>query len=185
MVLAPSHLELHRMCSTGNIQDLRHFLDVILPSLPRDQQRNYCIHAGSKCDDVPCPAEVENLADQSAEAAQSAVFRELWDTYLGPRGFRLPWRSLYAAARLGSVDLAKIFHDRDPDCFNIVEPAAPHGDKGGGLQLQIAVRGGHLEYAAYMLAMGAQINKGFPKHSPVRAAVQYAVSDGKGRFLHN
>lgn len=70
----------------------------------------------------------------AAEAGQPDVFGELWDTYLGPQGFRFSWRSLQTAARLGSVGLARVFHARDPQCFNIVEPAAPHRYEGGESQ---------------------------------------------------
>ena len=76
--------------------------------------------------------------------------------------------------------MGEVFYARDPGCFKITQPAAVHGPKGGSSQILIAMRHGHLDYVDFMLTHGADINAGGPEHSPVRAAVQHTVDDGKG-----
>ena len=177
--MTPSHPELLSFCSNGNLEELQTFLGDTLYSLPRREQIQYCNHAGEPCQDVPCQSKITNLADTAAQAEQIAVFVYLWDTYLQHRGVRIPWASLRAAARIGSIPLAEAFYAREPGCFTTVAPNSPHGGQPGVSQIEIAMRNDNFDYVDYMLGHGADINSGFPNHSSVRAAVLIAVDDGK------
>lgn len=178
-MMPPSHAELLSFCSNGNLKELQGFLGETIYSLPRGEQIQYCNHAGEPCRDVPCPSKVTNLADTATQAEQITVFVYLWDTFLQHLGVRIPWKSLHAAARIGSIPLAEAFCAREPDCFNTIAPKSPHGGQPGVSQIGIAMRNDNFDYVNYMLAHGADINSGFPDHSPVRAAVLAAVEDGK------
>lgn len=121
------------------------------------------------------------MCNTAAESNKPSIFAFLWDGFLSKEGSvaRIPWPSLRAAVLLGSITVVQEFHRRDPDCFNVPEPAASHGTKEGASQIKIAMRHDHIEYADYMLAHGADINLGYPEHSPVREAVRSTAEDGR------
>ena len=118
--------------------------------------------------------------ETAAKADQPVLLTYILDqfTSLG-QGSHIPWPCLRMAAIIGSIPTGKVFYNKDPKCFETTEPAAPHGTKGAGSQIRIAIRHDRFAYADYILAHGADINAGFPEHSPVRAAVRAAVEDGE------
>ncbi|KAK3174849.1 hypothetical protein OEA41_002095 [Lepraria neglecta] len=168
---------LRELCSTGNLSDLREFLEFALPSLPKEAQSQYHYHINQACSETPCPSLLAILLETAARANQTAIFAYIWDTLFSQKGASIPWQSLRAAALLGSTAMGEVFYARDPGCFKITQPAAVHGPKGGSSQILIAMRHGHLDYVNFMLTHGADINAGGPEHSPVRAAVQHTVDD--------
>lgn len=172
-------MELHSFCSNGNLQELRTFLEKTVHSLSQEEQISLCSYAGKPCQDVPCTHKVTCLAETAAKANQTATFAYLWDSLLGPRGCRISWTSLRAAALLGSIPLAQTFHARDSECFNIVEPPSPHGSRGGVTQIEIAMRHDNFDYVDFIRTHGADLNNNFPNRSPIRAAVLSAVDDGE------
>lgn len=175
----PSNLELHSLCSNGNLEELRTFLEKTVHSLSQDEQITLCSHAGKPCQNVPCTNKVTSLAETAAKANQPAIFAYLWDSILGPRDCRISWTSLRAAARLGSIFLAQTFHARDLECFNIVEPPSPHGSRGGGTQIEVGMRHDNFDYVNFIQVHGADMNNNFPNRSPIRAAVLSAIGDGE------
>lgn len=177
--MLPSQAELISLCANGNLTKLQTFLEKTLPSLPTDEQVKYCNHPVDPCDEVPCSIKVTNLANAAAEAGQIDVFTYLWEKYLGPRGSRIPWAALRAAARFGSIPIAEAFYARDPNCFNTVESESPRGGPVRNTQIDVAIRQDNYDYVDYLLAHGADMNYQFPERSPVRAAVRSAVDNRK------
>ncbi|KAI9680899.1 MAG: hypothetical protein M1817_004339 [Caeruleum heppii] len=172
--MSPSHQELHTLSSTGELDQIRRFFEVDIYSLPQEQRSEYCRHS-STCDEVPCTSEVENLADAATQHAQEKVFAYLYDAFLGPRGVKISWRSLYAAMRLGSIPLADVFLAREPKCFTVPPPRAVHGRH--GTLLNAAMRQEHLDLVDHLVAHGLDINLLYPSQSPLRMVIRLDIDD--------
>ena len=158
--MSPSHVDPGAYISSANLTALRTFLTQTLPSLHKKEQATYCHHIAPPCSSIPCPKQIINLLNTASQHNQPTIFAYLWDDFLlktNPDA-RIPWESLRAAAVQGSIPLAEAFHARDQDCFNIVQPPAPHGRAGGSSQIKIAVRNDNFAYADFMLAKGADID---------------------------
>ena len=180
----PSYSTLHKFCSTGDLDSTRAFFEISLPNLRPKQLISYSSHAGPKCDNMPCPSFVTALCETAARSNQVDVFTYLCDAFLssnedGTVVVKIPWQCLRSAAILGSLSLAEAFFNRDPDCFQSVAPAAPHGASGGTSQITIAIRHDHLEYIDYMLAHGADIDMPVHAQNILIGVVTSAIDNGK------
>ena len=102
----------------------------------------------------------------------------------------VPWNDLRRAAYEGNIVLAETLYQRDPDCFNTVEPPLVVGpvNRDGHQQFNIAIRNNRFEYIDFMLAHGGDINAGFARGNDllrmvVRCAAEDEVTMNRVKFL--
>ena len=170
--------EIQVLARCGDLGALRHYLEVILPSLPKEDQEHLCVHTSKKCSSVPCLGKLNYLAEDSVIADQLAFFEYLWDEFLSATHVHLSWQMLEWAATNGRIDFAKSFWARDSKCFSILSPYRVRGPPEGESQIMHAVRFSHFEYADYMLAHGADINAASPQWKIVPSIVSWRAEAG-------
>ena len=173
------HKELQDLVRIGDLSALRHYLEIVIPSSSREDQKRLCAHTTKDCLDAPCLKKLSYLAEDSVLASQREIFEYLWDRYLGSSQFQLSWRMLEWAATEGEINLAKSFWARDQGCFSLLSPCRIRGPPAGESQITHAVRFNHFEYADFMLAHGADINASSPYWKIVPTIVSWRASSGK------
>lgn len=173
---------LQQLASTSDgLSIMQEFLTITLPSLPPLTQMKYC-NEDKKCNLVPCTEVIQKLVEASIRANQIPTFVWLYDTFLlGPRKEEIPWPSLVDAAMNGSLELAKVFQEREEKWF---DRKREQEDRECSLtiwdtQSSIAMSHGKFEYVDYMLELGADANIGGVQQSLLSEAVWLDINDGK------
>lgn len=90
----------------------------------------------------------------------------------------VPWDSLKAAARQGSLQLTEAIRQREPEFYARAEPKGPRGSQLGNTEIKVALRSGNLHYIDYLLGLGADLNEIFPEQSSIRTTVRADIDDG-------
>ena len=179
--MTDSNEDLPSLCEEGDLEEIRTYLEKILPSLPPSSQRLFCQHSidPKPCNDVPCTATISNLSEAAARGGQAEVFAYLWDCFLAPRGITsISWLCLKTAALRGSIPLGSVFWGRDRDCFSTIEPPSVHPQgKMRSRQIEFAIRKDQYEYIDFMLNHGADISAGAPDSDLLRMVVRCATND--------
>lgn len=165
-------------CSQGNLDDITHFFNKGPPEILKDGQVQLQTPGSGTLQTIPYKLLLTRLLNTASEAGQVEVFEYLWDGFLKPQGIQIPWDSLKAAARQGSLQLAEAIRQREPNFFARGEPKGPRGSQLGNTQIKVALRCGNLHYVDYLLSLGADINENFPEQSPIRATVRAEIEDG-------
>lgn len=167
----------------GDLTGLSQYLEVLLPSLPREDQIQICIHGTKEnCLNVPCLEKLTWLAQDAVKASQLVVFEYLWDKFLDPNHIPLSWPMLVSAAERGLIDFAESFWARDPDCFKILSPGRWRGPPEGESQITSALQYNQFVYVDYILAHGADINGVSALWNLVRTSILHG---GKPRASHH
>ena len=180
---------------SGDMTFLQTFLTSTLPSLSSLEQTHFCRHKplwGSHCSEIPCHQYLINLLTPAADGGQAAIFAYIWDTFLYPSNKDegstkskswppISWHCLLAAAYKGSISLAQVFFDRNPDCFNDAAPMpAMYADVivRHGQQFAKAIRSDRYEYIDFMLSHNGNLAVVFEQgHDILRMVVNCAVDD--------
>ncbi|KAL8749751.1 MAG: hypothetical protein Q9184_006681 [Pyrenodesmia sp. 2 TL-2023] len=117
----------------------------------------------------------------ASQGNSPSLFAYLWDTHLAPHGMKsIPWDCLRAAAYQGNIPLAKVFYERDAECFSTTEPSPVIGPTGrdNHQQFNIAIRNDRFDYIDFMLAHGGDLNRGFDDgNDMLRMVVRCAAED--------